>query len=81
MAGLFTAEYTLLWTAVMALALFFPIRRALWRLLVRHAEQDGNEDEERRNRLSKQASAISAMLAAVSSYVYVMWLFGGTGTQ
>ena len=79
MAEIFTADYALLWTLAMALALFFPVRRLIWVLNVRRAERDGEEDAERRQRLHRRASATSALLCLVFAYGYVAWLFRDTG--
>ena len=79
MAELFSADYVLLWTAAMAGALFFPIRRLIWVITVRHAERDGNEDEQRQLALGKRATVTGALLALVFSYFYMAWLLPGTG--
>ncbi len=78
MAELFTAEYALLWTVAMALALFFPVRRLIWVLYVRRAERDGEEDAERRQRLLKRAGMTAALLSFVFAYFYITWLFRDT---
>ena len=79
MAELFTAEYALLWTVVMALALFFPVRRLIWVLYVRRAERDGKEDTERRQRLHRRAGMTGALLSFVFAYFYIAWLFRDAG--
>ena len=79
MADLFTADYALLWTAAMALALYFPVRRLIWVLYVRRAERDGNEDAERRRRLHGRAGMTAALLSFVFAYFYISWLFRGGG--
>ena len=79
MAEIFTADYALLWTLAMALALFFPVRRLIWVLNVRRAERDGEEDAERRQRLHRRASATGALLSLVFAYGYISWLFRDTG--
>jgi len=75
MTDLFSAEYVLFWTALMGLALFFPIRRLLWILTVRRAERDGNEDHRRRLVLRKRAGITAALLSVAFSYFYIAWLF------
>ena len=75
MAELFTAKYMLLWLAVLAIALFFPVRQIIWVISVRRAERDGNQDEERRRSLKRRAGMTAALLVFVFSYFYTQTLF------
>ena len=75
MAELFTAKYALLWAAVLAVGLFFPVRQLIWILTVRRAERDGQKDETRRQALRRRAGVTAALLAFVFSYFYSQTLF------
>ena len=71
MAELFTEKYALLWTAVLGVALFLPVRRFIWVMSVRRAERDGIQDEERRQRLKRRAGVTAALLCFVFAYFYI----------
>jgi hypothetical protein len=71
MAQLFSAEYALLWAALMAVALFFPVRQLIWVMSVRRAERDGNEDEARRRTLKRRAGVTAALLCFIVAYFYI----------
>lgn len=75
MAELFTAKYALVWMAVLAIALFFPVHRLIWVVSVRRAERDGEQDEARRQRLKRRAAVTAALLVFVFSYFYASSLF------
>ncbi len=78
MQALFTAEYQWIWTLVLALGLFFPVRRVIWVLSVRRFEaKKGPSDETRRAVLKRRAAATSALLCFVFSAVYVSYMFQG----
>jgi hypothetical protein len=70
-----TAQYDWLWTLVLAVLLYFPVRRLIWVLYVRRAERDGNEDGTRRAALKRRAGFTAALLCFVFSYIYVLTLF------
>jgi hypothetical protein len=70
-----TAQYDWLWTLVLAVVLYLPVRKLLWVLYVRRAERDGNEDEARRAALKRRAGFTAALLSFVFSYIYVLTLF------
>ncbi len=80
MAELFTKKYALLWIAALSLALFHFVRNFVWVMAVRRAERDGSQDEERRTRLRRRASATSALLSFVFSYFFVMHVLFGDGS-
>ena len=71
-----TAQYDWLWTLVLAVALYLPVRKLIWVLYVRRAERDDNEDEARRAALKRRAGITAALLTFVFSYFYVSSLFG-----
>ncbi len=76
MAELFTAEYQWLWTIVLGLALFFPVRSLIWSLAVRRAiKKEGDVTEEQRINLKKRASMTSILLCFVFSFFYTASLF------
>ena len=75
MAELFTEKYALLWTAVLVVALFFPVRRLIWTMSVRRAERDGAQDEERRLRLKRRAGVTAVLLCFVFAYLYTSVMF------
>ena len=80
MAELFTAKYQYLWTLALALALFFPVRRLIWVLMVRRAERllGSETGAAERNRLKLRAGVTSALLCFVFSALYVGQLFQGS---
>ncbi len=80
MEALFTSEYSYLWTALLAAALFIPVRQLIWVMTVRRAIQKGGEeqvDEAEKARLKKRASVTSALLCVLFSLFYVNVLFEG----
>lgn len=75
MAELFTIEYHLLWTVVLALALFLPVRQLIWVLAVRRrqaqAAQKGEQlAEEVKQSLKRRAGVTSALLCLVFAFLY-----------
>ena len=79
MDALFTAQFQWLWTFVLALALFLPVRNLIWTLQLRRAARIKGEavDEAEQVRLKKRASVSSGLLCFVFSLVYVNNLFQG----
>ncbi len=77
MEGLFTVEYQWLWTIVLALALFLPMRNLIWTLQVRRAQKltGADLDEAEALRLKKRAAATSGLLGVLFSAAYVHHLF------
>jgi len=76
MATLFNAEYQYVWAAVLALALFLPVRRLIWILMIRRAERSQKTTEIERNRLRFRAGATAMLLCFVFSFLYTATLFG-----
>ena len=76
MANLFTAEYQYLWAAILALALFLPVRRLIWILMVRRADRNGETSDVERRRLRIRAGATAILLCFVFSFLYTATLFG-----
>lgn len=76
MAAYFTKDYFLLWAAVLALALFLPVRQLIWALYVRRATAKGaNVDQAESLRLKRRAGATAALLCFLFSVLYTMHLF------
>jgi hypothetical protein len=64
--------YQLLWTIVLAVALFYPVRQFIWALSVRREERRLGlpADEVRRSALKRRASVTSALLCFVFAVLY-----------
>ncbi|MBT5109617.1 MAG: hypothetical protein HOM25_13125 [Rhodospirillaceae bacterium] len=77
MQALFSSDYTILWALVLAAALFLPVRRLIWVLMVRRAQQSTDVDETEQQRLKHRAGVTAALLSFVFSMLYVSTLFGG----
>jgi hypothetical protein len=79
MEDLFTPRYQWLWTAVLGLALFLPVRQLIWVMSVRREERKtgSTPDEARRSALKRRASVTSGLLCLLFSVVYVDVMFGG----
>ena len=77
MADLFTQQNWPLWTAALALALFFPVHRLIWVIYVRRAQHKGGGDEADRTRLRKRARVTAVLICLVFAYIYVNYLFRG----
>ena len=76
MEALFTKDYMLLWALLLALALYFPVRRLIWVIYVRRAARRGEPDDAARARLRQRAGWTAALLCFVFSYLYAAHLFG-----
>ena len=77
MASLFQPQYWLFWAAVLALALFFPIRKIIWVMSVRRARRKGNAlGEAEQQRLFRRATVTSALLSFLFALAYTNYLFG-----
>lgn len=78
MQALFTPQYHWLWTIVLMIALFFPVRRLIWVLTVRRAIAKGGEeavDEAEQARLLRRAGVTSVLLCFLFSLGYVSTIF------
>ncbi len=74
MTELFTAKFQYFWTAVLMIALFFPVRKMIWVMQVRRAIRKGGEekvDAAEQERLKKRAGVSAALLCFVFSLAYV----------
>ncbi len=71
--GMFALESRWLWSAALAVALFFPVRHLIWVLAVRREQrQTGGQipDENVRRHLKGRAGVTSALLCLIFSAVY-----------
>jgi len=75
MDALFTKDYLFLWTVLLALALFLPVRQLIWVLSMRRAQKKGADLETEGPRLKKRAAATSALLSFVFAFFYTLYLF------
>jgi len=77
MAEYFSAEYKWIWSLVLTVALFFPVRKLIWVLSVRRAEGKTTEptDEAERKRLHKRAGFTAGLLCFLFSLAYVSQMF------
>ena len=65
-----------LWTILLGLALFYPIRQLIWILYVRRTQKkQQNVSDEEKAILKKRASFTSILLSIVFSYIYVTQVF------
>jgi hypothetical protein len=77
MASLFSSDFMFLWALVLAASLFLPVRRLIWVLMVRRAQQSTEVAETEQARLKRRAGVTAALLCFVFSMLYVNTLFGG----
>lgn len=73
----FAPEYAVAWAALLAIALFYPVRQLIWVMSVRRAERDGEEDETRRRSLKRRASVTAGLLSFIAAYLYVQTWYPG----
>ncbi len=77
MAAIFQPQYWLLWSVVLALLLFFPIRKIIWVMTIRRAQRKGEAaDAAEQQRLLLRAGVTAALLSFVFSVFYTNYLFG-----
>ena len=77
MEELLSPQYEWLWTALLGLALFFPVRQLIWTLSVRREERNLGQptDEIRRRSLKRRASITAVLLCFVFSILYMQASF------
>lgn len=76
MDDLFSSDYQLLWTGVLALSLFFPVRKMIWVMSIRRFERkEGPVDEAMQTSLKRRAGVTAGLLSLVFSFFYVNFLF------
>ena len=65
-----------LWTILLSIVLFFPIRQLIWVLYVRRTQKKQKTvSEEEKTFLKKRATFTSIFLSIVFSYIYVTQVF------
>ena len=65
-----------IWTILLSITLFFPIRQLIWVLYVRKKQKKQNlVSEEEKKILKKRATFTSIFLSIVFSYIYVTQAF------
>jgi hypothetical protein len=64
--------YQLLWSVLLAVALFFPVRHLIWVLSVRREEQRLGRptDETRKAALRRRAGVTAALLCFIFAVIY-----------
>ena len=73
---LYIAFHDPIWTLILGMALFFPIRQLIWVLYVRRKQKKQKlVSKEEINNLKKKATFTSIFLSLVFSYVYVNQVF------
>ena len=79
MEELLLPEYRWLWSAALAAALFFPVRRMIWVLAVRRQQRRAGQlpDEKMIQYLKGRASVTSGLLCLVFAAAYGGVMFGG----
>jgi 4-amino-4-deoxy-L-arabinose transferase-like glycosyltransferase len=84
MEELFSPHYQWLWTGLLGVALFFPVRQLIWVLSVRREESRLGQptDDARRRSLKRRATVTSVLLCLVFSVAYIQVMFKSlNGTQ
>ena len=72
----YVAFHDPVWTALLGIALFYPIRQLIWVLYVRKKQKKQNlVSEEEKKVLRKRATFTSIFLSIVFSYIYVTQVF------
>ena len=79
MEGLFSSDYRWLWSAALAVALFFPVRQMIWVLAVRKEQRRASQlpDEKMQKYLKGRATVTSGLLCLVFAAAYGSVMFGG----
>ena len=79
MLELYKTFHQPIWTLLLALALYFPIKKILYQLYMRKYFKDNPEqkelDDDLKNKLNKRARFTSLLLSFVFSYLYVQNVF------
>jgi len=72
----YTAFHDPLWTLLLSIALFFPVRQLIWILYVKRKKKKQKlVSEEEKKILKKKAAFTSVFLSIVFSYIYVIQVF------
>ena len=77
METLFSPEYYPLWAILLAVILFFPVRRLIWMLSVNRAARKAPVTDDDKHRLRRRAGLTAALLCWVFALLYTYTLFHG----
>ena len=79
MEGMLPLDYRWLWSAALAVALFFPVRQMIWVLAVRKEQRRaGKEPDEKMQKYLKGRSTVtSGLLCLIFAAAYGGVMFGG----
>ena len=77
MEALFSPQYMYIWAAVLALALFLPVRSLIYTLYVRRMMRKEEPSEVDVKRLKKRAGVTAGLLCFVFAVLYTGHLFQG----
>ena len=79
MEAIVSPEYRWLWSAVLGVALFFPVRQVIWVLSVRRVQRRSGmlPDEAVRRSMKQRSGVTSGLLCLVFAGIYGLVMFGG----
>ena len=76
LTSFYVAFHDPIWTILLSVALFFPVRQLIWVLYVRKKQKTQESvSEEEKISLKKRATLTSVLLCIVFSYLYVSQVF------
>ena len=76
LTSFYVAFHDPIWTILLSVALFFPVRQLIWVLYVRKKQKTQESvSEEEKISLKKRATLTSVLLCFVFSYLYVSQVF------
>ena len=76
LTSFYVAFHDPIWTILLSVALFFPVRQLIWVLYVRKKQKTQESvSEEEKISLKKRATLTSGLLSIVFSYLYVTQVF------
>ncbi len=76
LTSFYVAFHDPIWTILLSVVLFFPVRQLIWVLYVRKKQKTQESvSEEEKISLKKRATLTSVLLSIVFSYLYVSQVF------
>ena len=76
LTSFYIAFHDPIWTILLSVVLFFPVRQLIWVLYVRKKQKTQKSvSEEEKISLKKRATLTSVLLCIVFSYLYVSQIF------
>ncbi len=76
LTSFYDAFHDPIWTILLSVVLFFPVRQLIWVLYVRKKQKTQESvSEEEKISLKKRATLTSVLLCIVFSYLYVSQVF------